>query len=181
MSRATRDPYNLSPRIRKKYRFHMGIKRLSTSLFFSALLVISGCTSPTGYIKSDAWNGPYGFSEKKINDTTYSIMARGNNLTSNERTAKIALLRAANLTLEKGYTYFTIKQIKSSAIRYKDFSPLSIPIPLQPNLFIQFGYTYPTQEPIDYLVIQFDNIKKKYSINANDVLEELSSLIRTSK
>jgi hypothetical protein len=49
-----------------------------------------------------------GYSEVKLNSNTYQITVSGNGYTSADRAQKIALLRAADLTVQNGYSRFVV-------------------------------------------------------------------------
>lgn len=57
-----------------------------------------------------------GYTDQKVGENEYSIVAAGNTATTRERTAQLALLRAARLTLELGYQRFAIIH-KTSTLR----------------------------------------------------------------
>jgi hypothetical protein len=76
------------------------------AVIVSALLVF-GCSahSPTPY-QPDAHEG--GFSEIQLTTDTYKVLFKGNALTDKAAVDEYALLRCAELTLEKECSYFTI-------------------------------------------------------------------------
>jgi hypothetical protein len=86
------------------------------------LLVVSGCASrPTGYIDAAGnFNAPYGYTVTRMGDEDYSILVRANEATPSQRVAQIALLRAANLTLEKGGTQFAIIHSEGLVFPYQN-------------------------------------------------------------
>lgn len=74
-----------------------------------AVLVLSGCA--TAY-KENGFMG--GFSTTQLDENVFQISFRGNGHTSDERAADFALLRGAEVALERGYEYFVIVDSKSS-------------------------------------------------------------------
>jgi hypothetical protein len=88
---------------------------------FAAVFAGAGCASrPTGYVDaSGTFNAPYGYSVTPMDDDEFSILVRANSVTSNERVAQMALLRAAHLTLEKGGNQFNIIHSEGLAHRYQ--------------------------------------------------------------
>lgn len=68
-----------------------------------AALLVGGCA--TSY-QPKSFSG--GFSEIRLNEDTYQISVQGNGYTSTERARNIALLRAAELTLQAGGTRFVV-------------------------------------------------------------------------
>lgn len=74
-----------------------------------AIVAVSACTAyqPSGFTG--------GFSETRLSDRSYQIRFAGNGFTSEERAAEFLLRRAAELTLESGHRYFTLKDPQSDA------------------------------------------------------------------
>ncbi|MBX3506629.1 MAG: hypothetical protein KF895_14215 [Parvibaculum sp.] len=71
--------------------------------------------SPTGYEERGwiAMEGPAtGYRDKKIDERTYKIDVTGSEVTSQEQTINIALVRAAALAADNGYTHFTVSNVK---------------------------------------------------------------------
>ena len=73
--------------------------------FFVITLVVcySGCA--TSY-HTTSYTG--GFSETQLAPEVFRVFFRGNGYTSGERAQDFALLRAADLTLQHGFTHFAI-------------------------------------------------------------------------
>jgi hypothetical protein len=67
--------------------------------------VLAGCGQPTPY--QPATSG-YGYSEQQIEDNRYRVSFAGNDLTPAEVVQNYLLYRAAELTLDNGYDYFTV-------------------------------------------------------------------------
>jgi uncharacterized lipoprotein YajG len=68
-----------------------------------AALALAGCATP--YQPMGATGG---YSELKLNEDTYLVTVAGNGYTSADRAQKIALLRAAELTIQSGFQRFII-------------------------------------------------------------------------
>jgi hypothetical protein len=87
-------------------------------LILGSWLAVAGCAAhPTGYVEArGSFEAPYGFSVSAMGSDEYSILVRANALTTADRAAEIALLRAANLTIEKGGAQFEI--IHSEGLSY---------------------------------------------------------------
>jgi len=79
-----------------------------TCLALCAALSLVACAAPTGYERASLWNDGYGWSDKALGDGEHSITVRGNSLTSTERAADLALLRAAHLALEHDCARFVL-------------------------------------------------------------------------
>ena len=68
-----------------------------------SLLVLSGCATP---YQDKGFTG--GFEETRLDVDVYQIRFSGNGLTGEQRAFDFAFLRAAELTLEAGYSYFVV-------------------------------------------------------------------------
>ncbi len=153
-------------------------KGLIGSVIIIIILVLAGCTGPTGYTKaSSPFTGTtgYGYSNKRINGDEFSIVALGNPLTSKTRVAEIALLRAAHLTKEEGRTHFVIikqkvetteKAVLISIPLFVGGVPVSIPVGEKTD-----------KEPLAILLIRLLPLRPAYppdALNAAEVTEELA-------
>lgn len=89
------------------------------------LLLIAALASCTSY-KPDGIGG--GYSEIQLNQTTFKVKARGNGFTSSDRVEKIMMLRAADLTLQNGYSHFVIigGDGVSTRTRFAGFTPSTV-------------------------------------------------------
>ena len=96
-------------------------KRTWQILMLGPWLAVTGCAAhPTGYVEaSGLFNAPYGFSVSAMGRDEYSILVRANAVTATDRVAEIALLRAANLTIEKGGNQFIIIHSQSLSYPYQ--------------------------------------------------------------
>jgi len=91
-------------------------RRYANILFvlIASLFLLSGCATPTAY-------GPKGFSggyeEQQIDESTYRVSFYGNGVTSQDRVWNFWIHRCAELTAQKGYTYFTLsREVKKSEL-----------------------------------------------------------------
>src|SRR4051794_15109445 len=75
-----------------------------------ALLCALGCA--TGYHPA---SGTGGFSELKLNDRAYEVSFRGNGYTSREQAQRLALRRAADLTVQSRFTHFVVDEQGSAS------------------------------------------------------------------
>tara|TARA_R110002167_G_scaffold363837_1_gene584798 strand:+ start:409 stop:933 length:525 start_codon:yes stop_codon:yes gene_type:complete len=80
-----------------------------TGLAMSCFLLLVACAAPppTNYQESSTEN-EFGYTETQLTDTQYRIEFVGNRFTEESRIKDYAMLRAAELTTEKGYDWFTI-------------------------------------------------------------------------
>lgn len=69
------------------------------------LVALAACASQTPYQPSD---GGYGYKEQQIEENRYRVTFSGNPSTPRETVQNYLLYRAAELTVQKGYDYFTI-------------------------------------------------------------------------
>ena len=67
--------------------------------------LLAGCGQPTPY--QPAADG-YGYSEQQIEENRYRVTFAGNDLTAADTVQNYLLYRAAELTLDRGYDYFTV-------------------------------------------------------------------------
>lgn len=79
----------------------------------AAAIALSACA--TGY-HADNFNG--GYSEAHLRDNVYQVAFDGSRFTSLQRARDFARLRAAELTLEKGYRYFGLLDSKAYLRNY---------------------------------------------------------------
>lgn len=80
---------------------------LKSAAIMAVIVGLSACASSTPYGPTTTSNG-YGFSEQRIESNRYRVTFRGNSLTSREQVENYLLYRAAELTLQDGYDYFTM-------------------------------------------------------------------------
>ncbi len=74
-------------------------------IYLLILLLLTGCA--TTYSKH-SYEG--GYSEMKIQEHLFKVTFEGNMYTSSRQTEDFGLLRCADVTLEKGYNYFIIRE-----------------------------------------------------------------------
>ena len=72
------------------------------------VLALGACASPIDYEPASVWNDDHGWRDEQVGPDEYSIVVQGNAHTTPDRTARIALLRAAHLTLEQGRSHFEL-------------------------------------------------------------------------
>jgi hypothetical protein len=77
----------------------------AVALVLALLGVLAGCGQPTPYQPAA---GGYGYSEQQIEDNRYRVTFAGNDLTAADTVQNYLLYRAAELTLDNGYDYFTV-------------------------------------------------------------------------
>ncbi len=70
---------------------------------FALTILVVGCATP---YQHTGFTG--GFSETQLQENVFTVYFRGNAYTSRERCSDFALLRCAELTLDKGFKYFAV-------------------------------------------------------------------------
>lgn len=89
-----------------------------TLLLLIATLLIDGCS--TKYQQKGWWDD--GYSEIITNPDSFIVNFSANSATSHEKVLQYALLRASELTLERGYKYFAVtrSQDRTSSYEYTE-------------------------------------------------------------
>jgi hypothetical protein len=82
----------------------------------SVVIGLAGCA--TAYQKRGFTGG---YSETRIDDSHYIVYFDGNGKTSKDRVWSFWIYRCAQLTLEKGYTYFSLAPVQSSMNKLTSF------------------------------------------------------------
>ena len=90
-------------------------------IFVLSLLFLTSCATP--YQESGLAGG---YDEVQLSENSYQISFRGNGYTSRQRAEDFALLRAAELTLENGFTHFMIINEASDTSTNLVFNPGSL-------------------------------------------------------
>ena len=93
-----------------------------------SILLFAGCA--TQY-KADGLTG--GYSQIQINEKTWQVTFRGNGYTSNNRAQKFAMRRAAEITIEQGFTHFIITQSSSQTTTRESAGSSSTTGRIDPN------------------------------------------------
>jgi len=150
------------------------------SLICLISLGLVGCTS-TPYHPMNL-NG--GYAETQLNQTTYRVYAKGNQLTSAQKVDDILMRRCAELTLQNGYKYFVILN-KSSKTEKSYFTTRKA------NSTTTVSKDFMTQEPIYHttyqpankieteyvsseLIMQMTNTSSANSIDAALIIKQIS-------
>ncbi len=95
--------------------------RVTTYSFILTTFLIVGCA--TSY-HPENWRG-YGFNEKQLSEQSYLVSFSGNSRTSPADVQRMLLRRCAELTLQRGYSYFLIldkDSDKKSEVSYSEIS-----------------------------------------------------------
>ena len=102
-------------------------------------VLLAACATATPYGPA-ADGGGYGFSEQRIEENRYRIMFRGNSLTNRETVENSLLFRAAELTVQQGYDYFTVVENETETRTSYRTTPSAA-------FYGRYGYGYPFYRP----------------------------------
>lgn len=91
-------------------------------VLIAALLGLGACASSPRYVAADS-AGDYGHYSRKISDDRYRVNFNGSRRTNLQDARDYALLRAAELTLAKGYQWFQIVDRETSTTETVDREP----------------------------------------------------------
>lgn len=80
---------------------------LNRAATIMAILSISACASSPQYVPADDADD-YGHYTTQLSENRYRVVFNGNSRTNLNTTKDFALLRAAELTLQEGYTWFEV-------------------------------------------------------------------------
>jgi|WetSurMetagenome_2_1015567.scaffolds.fasta_scaffold1445785_1 hypothetical protein len=123
-------------------------------LLFITLLLTS-CS--TGYHSSGMLGG---YQEKFLSSDTAMVSFQGNGLTSVEKTYSYAMKRAAEVTLQRGYTYFEV-------LNYRNY--------YVPNTSTTTAGTFTSEFPNSEIKIKFVRVKTAKAYDANKVFSQVES------
>jgi hypothetical protein len=78
---------------------------MKTTAILAAVLFLSACATPYQDISTDVRGGFY---TERISENHFAVSFSGNGFTAPRRARDLCILRAAELTLEYNYSFFTI-------------------------------------------------------------------------
>ena len=80
--------------------------KIRKGLIFTSLqlLLLAGCS--TSYHQKGFFGD--GYSDYRVNQDKFAVIFRGNEYTDSEDVRRFAMMRAAELTLQNGFRYFTV-------------------------------------------------------------------------
>lgn len=94
------------------------MKIAATVLSVAALLLMTGCATP---YQSKSLRG--GYSDTALAPDVFRVVFRGNGFTSAERAQDFALLRASEVTIQRGFTCFAIVDERSDVTAHSFTTP----------------------------------------------------------
>ena len=141
-------------------------------------LILTGCAA-TEFQKQD---GSGGYSETQLSENIFQVNFTGNSATSHERASDFALLRAADLTLEKGFKYFRIVDNKSLLQTETVFVPATTYTYPNGYSFSVGGYSGNYESPIvNYTIFMTLENDSENTLEARYVIESIESKYRDGK
>ncbi|MGI9436854.1 MAG: CC0125/CC1285 family lipoprotein [Geminicoccaceae bacterium] len=163
------------------------IQRLGKTWLLPALILsmVGACAVPTPY---QAAEKGYGYSDQRIEDNRYQLSFAGNSSTPRETVESYLLYRAAEVTIENGFDYFTIVQRDTERSTryyyqsyYDDFGYYSSRRRRGYGRYVGPSYSSGTSYPISEYsstadVLMFEGDKPADDVNAYDALDVLQRL-----
>ncbi|MDP2763981.1 MAG: hypothetical protein Q8O54_03995 [Brevundimonas sp.] len=99
----------------------------------TAALALSACVTATPYGPASPQNR-YGYAEQRVDADRYRVTFAGNSVTSREQVEMALLLRAAEVTAQSGYDWFsTVNRATDRDVRYQ-----AIPDPFYRDRYSRF-------------------------------------------
>lgn len=131
----------------------------SRIILAATILTLGACASTPDYVAAEN-AGDYGHYTRKISDDRYRVNYNGRRSTDLQDARDYAMLRAAELTLIKGYDWFQIVDRETSTIESRE-----------PEMQVGFGYEQArhvetrcgvlactrTERPVRYTSMHLDN------------------------
>lgn len=156
---------------------------------FLAAVAVAGCATP---YQSTNLGGGFGFSSMQLGENAFEVRFRGGAFDTHERTSDFALLRSAELTLEKGFKYFivgndentqqtgvfttpvwssTTHSFAGSTTNYYGGDTYSISEPASRKVIVCFREKPDWAGPIYDARFVVQSVKQKYETEFNDARE----------
>lgn len=179
MLRNSCQPYQPNHNVQPTGRSVRIKKSIRAVIIGGTIFGLTACSSiywgSTDYAKSNPdWGSMYGYNDKRIDEDEFSVVVRGNPVTSKERVAEIALLRAAYITQEQGKTYFLIEKEKTELMGAEELVSLPLPLGGLP-VWVPVG-SKATKEPTAILLIRILATQAQYPSDALDAAEVIKLL-----
>jgi hypothetical protein len=159
-------------------------------LLLATLSLLAACASPTPYQPAD---GGYGYSEQRLESNRFRVTFAGNSSTPRDSVQNYLLFRAAELTVQEGFDYFTVadQDVERSTRYYSQgfYDDYGYPYSLRSRRYTR-SYIGPrfyssSARPVDEYtnvadILMFEGEKPAADVNAydaKDVLERLQVTI----
>jgi len=130
----------------------------SSITFLLLALLCASCA--TSYDSSSLLTG--GYSETKLAPDVVRVVFRGNSSTSKERAQNLALMRAADLSLQAGFPYFTVLE-ETNDKRQDSSGGITISMPKN-EILVQFLKEKPVGALAFDAAFLIRTLKEKYNI-----------------
>jgi hypothetical protein len=148
-------------------------------------LLLAACAAPTPY--QPAADG-FGYSDQQLEENRYRVTFAGNSVTPRDVVQNYLLYRAAELTVQKGYDYFTVvRQDLERSTAYQGSGFTNAPVFFDDHRAIGWGIgtTSYTAYPIDSYAAFADIVLHKGekaqgdtdAYDARDVLSQLGPTV----
>lgn len=159
-------------------------------LLSGIVLFVMGCATPTPYQKANILGK--GYNDQKLDRDKFRVSFKGNKLTERDTVETYLVYRAAEFTLEQGYSYFRMIQWNTDRhTQHESISPVVYGYYAQnTQMFPYYVYGNPmmvrggTMESNEYEAVAFVTMAEKLSAeqaevyyNAKQVLENLKDKI----
>jgi hypothetical protein len=156
---------------------------LRNALFILAqivLLLSVACQTKLGYEKGTDWEA--GYRDKQIGQDEFGVTVKGYPSTPPQRAARLALLRAAKLTVEQGREWFLVVEQIETTQKKDIMTPLYIPGPEGTALFVPVSIGT-ANEPIAFLFIRIleDGSTISDALNAEQVIAEVTKQLENDQ
>ena len=98
--------------------------KVSRLAFLLLLPLLSACTTPSAYAPAASEHGQ-GYADQRLADNRYRVTFTGNSATKRETVENFLLLRAAEVTRDAGYAWFTFdtRDTEAKTTYHTDFGP----------------------------------------------------------
>ena len=141
--------------------------KTKTSIAVLLCVVLAGCATP--YRPYDGFHGYY---DVQLDDNVYMVSFVGNSSTTSDTNINYALLRSAQLTLQKGFHYFTI----ASGATAKDTQTGYITTYAPTGFVMATPYTATSPSTKNIVVMFMQKPKSVVSYHAQTVFGNLSKI-----
>jgi hypothetical protein len=137
--------------MRRKTVFFIGLCCCSAPLAgCSSLSAMTSLSPPVAAYTAASAFSPVGYSQTKIDDTHYQILASGTEATPKERVEKIARVRAAEIGVDEKLKFFKVTSVQHSitcAKRQEGYKTTPTPSSARPSVVLDVVYAKDATDP----------------------------------
>lgn len=145
-------------------------------IIFLVVLVLTSCNSTRSYQRAQSASS-YGFHDKRISSNMFKITYNGTAFGDLQKTIDFCLLRCSEVTLENGFSFFTLPYQKSGMYSH---------LIKNPDLYGKIGgnpvkvegayaYDIPRALARNTIVCYKNNPRKKLTFNANEEIKRIKN------